>query len=159
MTGVQTCALPILRRSTNAQTFRVYNTYTSSTSHEYLKFSWATNVAEIGTVKGSGGGSARDLVIKTDDTERLRFASTGLMTVADAHDIAVGSTTGTKLGTNATQKLGFWNATPIVQNTGWSTSNSSSRKTIDATSTNVNELIDLVCTLIETLKSYGIIGA
>lgn len=100
---------------TTAQTFRIYNTYTSSTSNEYLKFSWATNVAEIGTVKGSGGGSARDLVIKTDDTERLRFASTGLMTVADAHNIAVGSTTGTKIGTATTQKLGFWNATPIVQ--------------------------------------------
>jgi len=104
-----------LRNSTNAQTFRVYNTYTSSTSNEYLKFSWATNVAEIGTVKGSGGGSARDLVIKTDDTERLRFASTGLVTVADAHNIATGSTTGTKIGTATTQKLGFWNATPIVQ--------------------------------------------
>lgn len=115
MTGASN-ALDI-RNSTNAQTLNIANTWTSSTSFEYLKFSWATNVAEIGTVKGSGGGSARDLVIKTDDTERLRFASTGLLTIADAHNMAFGTTTGTKIGTATTQKLGFWNATPIVQPT------------------------------------------
>jgi hypothetical protein len=32
-------------------------------------------------------------------------------------DIIVGTATGTKLGTSTTQKLGFWNATPIVQPT------------------------------------------
>ncbi len=40
------------------------------------------------------------------------------ITITDANDIAVGSTTGTKLGTATTQKLGFWNATPVVQTTG-----------------------------------------
>ena len=75
------------RNSTNAQTVRVYNTYTSSTSHEYLKFSWATNVAEIGTVKGSGGGSARSLVLKTDDTTRLTLGSAGVATLATAIEL------------------------------------------------------------------------
>lgn len=36
-------------------------------------------------------------------------------TLADGVDIAVGTTTGTKLGTATTQKLGFWNATPVVR--------------------------------------------
>ena len=38
-------------------------------------------------------------------------------TVNDAGNITVGTTTGTKIGTAASQKLSFWNATPIVQPT------------------------------------------
>lgn len=47
--------------------------------------------------------------------------STGIITVSaglamtEAKDIAVGTTTGTKIGTNAAQKLGFFNAAPVVQ--------------------------------------------
>lgn len=33
----------------------------------------------------------------------------------NTHNIATDTTTGTKIGTATTQKLGFWNATPIVQ--------------------------------------------
>jgi predicted RecA/RadA family phage recombinase len=42
----------------------------------------------------------------------------GGITLADAANLIVGSTTGTKIGTATTQKLGFWNATPIVQPAG-----------------------------------------
>lgn len=54
-----------LRNSTNPFVFRVYNTYTSSTSGEWGEFNWATtsNVLRIGTNKGSAGGSARDVAI------------------------------------------------------------------------------------------------
>ncbi len=48
----------------------------------------------------------------------VTFASptfSGTVTMADATDIAVDTSTGTKIGTGATQKLAFWNATPIVQ--------------------------------------------
>lgn len=37
--------------------------------------------------------------------------------LADAKNIVVNTTTGTKIGTGTSQKLGFWNATPIVQPT------------------------------------------
>jgi len=37
------------------------------------------------------------------------------LTLADAVNIAVNTTTGTKIGTATTQKLGFYNATPVVQ--------------------------------------------
>lgn len=36
-------------------------------------------------------------------------------TLAEGVDIAVGTTTGTKIGTATSQKLGFWNVTPVVQ--------------------------------------------
>jgi hypothetical protein len=38
-----------------------------------------------------------------------------LLHLADAGNITVGTTTGTKIGTATTQKLGFYNATPVVQ--------------------------------------------
>jgi hypothetical protein len=39
----------------------------------------------------------------------------GNKTVFDGVNLVLGTTTGTKLGTSVTQKLGFWNATPVVQ--------------------------------------------
>lgn len=45
-------------------------------------------------------------------------ATRGSSTFADAANLAFGTTTGTKIGTSATQKIGFWNATPIVQPSG-----------------------------------------
>lgn len=42
-------------------------------------------------------------------------ASSTTLTIKEAANIAVGTTTGTKIGTATTQKLGFFNATPIVQ--------------------------------------------
>lgn len=40
------------------------------------------------------------------------------LTLVDGTNIALSATTGTKIGTSTTQKLGFYNATPIVQPTG-----------------------------------------
>ena len=37
--------------------------------------------------------------------------------MADAKNIVLNTTTGTKLGTGTTQKLGFWNSTPVIQQT------------------------------------------
>lgn len=37
------------------------------------------------------------------------------MTLIDAVDLVVGTTTGTKIGTATSQKIGFYNATPVVQ--------------------------------------------
>lgn len=103
------------RRTTNAQSFRIYNTFTDASNYERGKFGWASNVLQIGT-EAAGTGSARDLVLGTGTTftERLRVNASGL-TIADAHDVVLNTTTGTKIGTATTQKLGFWNVTPIVQ--------------------------------------------
>jgi hypothetical protein len=42
---------------------------------------------------------------------------TELFKIPDAVDIATGTSTGTKIGTATTQKLGFWDKTPVVQPT------------------------------------------
>jgi len=37
------------------------------------------------------------------------------LTMGDGINIVADTTTGTKIGTAVTQKLGFWNATPVIQ--------------------------------------------
>jgi hypothetical protein len=42
-------------------------------------------------------------------------APSSLLELANGGNITVGTTTGTKIGTATTQKLGFYNKTPVVQ--------------------------------------------
>ena len=185
------------RRGTNAQTFRIYNTFTSTTNFERLNIiAQSAGSVIIGTEKGSAGGTARALEFQTDgstrltistggsivhgildgvfgwtsstivrpisgngtlrlsnnaqnDFNRLQFGGTtssfpalkrsstelqvrladdsafaplacGALTLngnldASTRDLVTDTTTGTKIGTATTQKIGFWNATPAVQ--------------------------------------------
>jgi len=63
--------------STNAQTFRLYNTFTSSTNFERGFLRWSGNALQIGTEKGSGGGTARELEFSVDGTVRGSIATNG----------------------------------------------------------------------------------
>ena len=45
---------------------------------------------------------------------KFQFDSTSV-TIADGYDFIFNTTTGTKFGTATTQKLAFFNATPVVQ--------------------------------------------
>lgn len=55
----------------------VWNNYTSTTSNEGLHLGWASNVAHVWTVKGSGGGTARSLVLGTDATAQITLEPDG----------------------------------------------------------------------------------
>ena len=61
------------RRGTNSQEFRVYNTFTSSTSFERLNIAWASNVCTIEVTAGSAGGTLRGLRIGGASTSLLGF--------------------------------------------------------------------------------------
>jgi hypothetical protein len=65
------------RRGTNAQTTRVYNTFTSATNFERAKIEWASNILRIGTEKGADGGTARDMELQTDGTTRITVKADG----------------------------------------------------------------------------------
>lgn len=80
------------------------------------------------------------------------------LTVSDAHNIILNTTTGTKIGTGTTQKLGFWNATPVVQQshivdavTNHSFSASYSDLELEDALDDMGNKVNEVLTLLETL--------
>jgi hypothetical protein len=97
-----------------------------------IGYTAADVLAKLLTVDGSGTGVDADLLDGQHGSYYAPLASptfTGTVTAAalnvgadstwtDGVDIAVGTTTGTKIGTATSQKLGFFNATPVVQQGG-----------------------------------------
>jgi hypothetical protein len=84
------------RNGTNAQTYRLYNTFTSATNFERLNFRWTTNEAIIDTEAGSGGGTLRGLKIGSAGTSLLGFyGATPVVQPAAVADITTTATTGT----------------------------------------------------------------
>lgn len=67
------------------------------------------------TLHISNTDTATPLIYGDFSTPALTF--NGTVTIADGYNLASGTTTGMKLGTSTSQKLGVWNATPIVQPT------------------------------------------
>jgi hypothetical protein len=63
----------------------------------------------------ASGSTAGTLVARLTLSSGAVTTDASTATWADALDFVFGSTTGTKFGTATTQKLAFWNATPIVQ--------------------------------------------
>ena len=86
-----------------------------------------TSAAAAGGVAVSvvSSGSNENLTIdaKGSGTVTLQGTATGgvsigqTVTLADAKNIVLGTTTGTQIGTGATQKIGFFGVTPVVQQT------------------------------------------
>lgn len=83
-----------------------------------------TSYASISGVPTSNTASseAGDLRFQTQSggtamTTKLTIGSTGDFTFFDGGNFILGTTTGTKIATSTSQKLSFWNATPIVQPT------------------------------------------
>lgn len=68
-------------RSTNGQTFRLYNTQTDANNYERGFMRWSSNVLQIGAEK-AGTGSARALEFQTDGTTRLALSTGGLVQFA-----------------------------------------------------------------------------
>lgn len=80
------------------------------------------------------------------------------LTFGDAKDVAVGSTTGTKIATATTQKLGFYNATPIAQRSGASqaavATTASTQTTPWGYSTQAQA--DAIITLLNELRAWAV---
>jgi hypothetical protein len=121
-----------LRNGVNAQAFNIYNTYTSGTNYERLTQTWATNVCKIWTEKGSGGGTARDLVLGAGATELVRF-QTG-------------------------SKIGFFGVTPVARPAAYTVTNGATDRAYDASATTVGELANVLNTLIADLRGLGLVA-
>jgi hypothetical protein len=101
------------RNGTNAQTSRVYGTYTDASN--YVRAALSSTSTGVTLAAETAGTGADDIPLN------LTAAGTGTVKVnsnleiTDAKDIVLATVTGTKIGTATTQKLGFYNATPVVQ--------------------------------------------
>lgn len=135
---------------------------TVSSAYAILETYGGSNVLALQTA-----GSGNVAVGKTSANSKLDVNGTitstgaavnGSLTMGDGNNIVVNSTTGTKIGTATTQKLGFFNATPVVQPAAYTTSNVTTDRTYDANATTLDELADVVGTLIADIKSLGLIG-
>lgn len=93
----------------------------------------------------------------TLDDNYIEFAE-GRIRVNDSGHFVLDSTNGNKIGTATTQKLGFWNATPVVQPAAYTVSNVTTDRTYNANSYTMDELADVLGTLIGDLQSIGLIG-
>ncbi len=60
---------------TNPQAYNIYNTFTSATNHERGFLKWSSNVFQIGTEAGSGGGTARSTQLGAGGAFWLTMAS------------------------------------------------------------------------------------
>lgn len=68
--------------------------------------------------KGTGRLKSQGVVVPTiSSTDTLTNKTLNGVNIADASNVIIGSTTGTKIGTATNQKLGFFNAAPVVQQT------------------------------------------
>lgn len=107
-----------------------------------------------------------------DATSSLTFAnSTGVVTVvagltmADAKNIVVNATTGTKIGTATTQKLGFYNATPVAQQattgttTGFTAGSGTASKSDSTYTGNTGTAAYTVGDIVLALKNLGFLAA
>jgi len=93
-------------------------------------------------------------------TTPVMTLSTALITIANGYNLQFGASSGTKLGLANNVKLAFWGATPVVQNAGWSaTAGYTATRTFNPEATSVTELARVVGTLVDTLKTYGLLGA
>lgn len=79
--------------------------------------------------------------------EVLRLTELQMLQVTDASNFIFGTTTGTKFGTATSQKIGFFNATPVIQPTG-----------TPAASTDLATVIALANSLRTNLLALGLVA-
>lgn len=124
----------------------------------------------------------QDLYIRSDNDGDLDFhADTSLeftiganeewsmtalaSTLRDGHNFVLGSTTGTKLGTATTEKLGLWNVTPVIQPAGAlqaaitnSTGGTQDGTLVDVATIGVAIAAEVLGRLVKTSKPFGVIA-
>jgi hypothetical protein len=79
------------RNGTNAQTYRIYNTYTGASDYERGTISWGSNLLTIGT-EAAGTGTARDIELAADGS-KLHIKTDGTIYL-DAAGQTVGNARG-----------------------------------------------------------------
>ena len=88
---------------------------TSATARLQVRGSGATSGSTAFLIQNSTPSTLFQVLNDGATTLNGTLAQNGTVTMSDGSNIVVGSTNGTKIGTATTQKIGFYNATPIVR--------------------------------------------
>ena len=97
--------------------------------------------------------------------EVFKVKGDGTITPLDGSTIVCGTTTGLKIGSSTSNKLAFFNSTPIVQfattgETAGFTANASTAARVDSTFTgNVGSTAYTISDIVKALKNFGLIAA
>lgn len=142
---------------------RVENTANSSVAEVNVYAKSGASQSRLRLVNVGGAAhlsavSAIQLELRTTNVARLTIGASGGLTIADANDVILGTTTGTKIGTATTQKLGLWNKTPVVQPAAYTPTNVTTDRSFDANATTLDEIADVLGTLIADIQSWGGVG-
>ncbi len=90
--------------------------FPATASKGQTKITAADNTGNtVTTITTAAQAAARTYTVPDAGADASFVMSAGTSTFAEGANFAVGTATGTKIGTATTQKLGFWNATPVVQ--------------------------------------------
>lgn len=146
-----------------------YQYYCYGISAPSLQLGYEQSDARVVILGGSSQSGALLELQNSALSVLTAFDSAGKLSVfagiADAVNIAVGTVTGTKIGTATTQKLGFYNATPVVQQsstgevTGF-TAGSGTGVNDDSTFTgDTGSTAYTVGDIVKHLKTLGLIAA
>lgn len=137
---------------------------TSSVATGTAPFSVAstTNVANLnastlsGNAVGTSGAAIGLLNGKNTISNNWTFSSNP--TISNGTNIDLGTTTGTKFGTGITQKIGFYNATPIVQRSGASQANVATTAAVNLTPYGYTTAAqaDAIVTLVNELRDWAV---
>lgn len=107
-----------------APSYHKGNFQINTTTADVAQFACVSTSASkiVAVLAGAASQSASILEMRNSSgTALTTFNSSGQLSVfagfADAVNIAVGTTTGTKIGTSTSQKIGFFNSAPVVQQT------------------------------------------
>lgn len=95
----------------------------------------------------------RSLVETLISADKLTIQKT--VKVNDGRNFVLGKTTGTKFGTEITQKLAFYGKTPIVQQ---ASINVPTTQGVAYNQTDVNTIVSSVTSIITLLRNYGFIA-
>jgi hypothetical protein len=113
-----------------------------------------------------------DVAVATVEAGKFEFASSVLYfsptaisrnvvlldTLPNGQNITLGTGAGSQIGTAANQKLGFFGATPVTQRGTYTTSNSSTLRTLNAQNLTFDDIGNIICTMIDDLKALGLFG-
>ena len=100
------------RRTTNAQTFRIYNTFTDASNYERGFFRWNTNVLEIGA-EAAGTGTSRNIALSTGGSSRLTIDTSGISTFSGVVSLTASGTS------QSTLRVGNFEFQPFAVNNCW----------------------------------------